>query len=138
GELGYKITPAMLDAAITERTKWVILNSPSNPTGAVYSARELSALAEVLLRHPHVWVMTDELYEHLIYTGEPAANIVQLEPRLRERTLIVNGVSKAYAMTGWRIGYGAGPEHLIRAMDTIQSQMTTSASSISQWAAVTA
>lgn len=134
----YKITPTMLEAAISPRTKWVILNSPSNPTGAVYSAAELSALAAVLLRHPHVWVMTDELYEHLIYTGEPAANIVALEPELRERTLIVNGVSKAYAMTGWRIGYGAGPEQLIRAMDTVQSQITTGASTISQWAAVEA
>ncbi len=135
---GYKVTPQQLESVITERTKWIILNSPSNPTGAVYTEQELRALAAVLLRHPHVWTMTDELYEHLIYTGEPAANLVAVEPSLRDRTLIVNGVSKAYAMTGWRIGYGAGPEHLIRAMDVIQSQVTTGACTISQWAAVEA
>ncbi|RYY58611.1 MAG: pyridoxal phosphate-dependent aminotransferase, partial [Comamonadaceae bacterium] len=134
----YKITPAQLDAAITPRTKWLMLNSPSNPSGAVYSAAELRALAAVLLRHPHVWVMTDELYEHLVYDGDRPPSLVAVEPALRERALVVNGVSKAYAMTGWRIGYGAGPEHLIRAMDVIQSQMTTGACSIAQWAAVEA
>lgn len=137
-ENGYKITPAQLESAITERTKWVILNSPSNPTGAVYTAQELKALAGVLLAHPHVWIMTDELYEHLIYTGEPAANFVAVEPLLKDRTLIVNGVSKAYAMTGWRIGYGAGPVQLVRAMDVIQSQVTTGTCTIAQWAAVEA
>jgi aspartate aminotransferase len=137
-EQGYKITPQQLTDAITDKTKWVILNSPSNPTGAVYTTQEMRALAAVLQTHKHVWVMTDELYEHLIYTGKAPANIVAIEPSLRERTLVVNGVSKAYAMTGWRIGYGAGPEHLIRAMDSIQSQMTTGASTISQWAAVEA
>lgn len=135
---GYKITAAQLDAAITERTKWIILNSPSNPSGAVYSATELRDLAKVLLRHPHVWVMTDELYEHLTYAGEAPTSIVSLEPSLRRRALVVNGVSKAYAMTGWRIGYGAAPEPLIRAMDAIQSQVTTGACTISQWAAVEA
>lgn len=134
----YKLTPEALELAITPRTKWLILNSPSNPTGAVYTVEELLGLIDVLVRHPHVWVMTDDLYEHLVYTGESAKHIVALEPGLRERTLIVNGVSKAYAMTGWRIGYGAGPVPLIKAMDSLQSQMTTSACTISQWAAVEA
>lgn len=134
----YKLTANQLELAINERTKWVILNSPSNPTGAVYSPDELRQLAAVLKRFPHVWVMTDDLYEHLVYTGGPCANLVAVAPSLRDRTLIVNGLSKAYAMTGWRVGYGAAPEVLIRAMDTVQSQITTSACSISQWAAVEA
>lgn len=133
-----KILPQQLEAAISPRTKWLILNSPSNPTGSVYSRDELRDLAEVLLRHPHVWIMSDDLYEHLIYTGEPASNLAAVEPRLRDRYLAVSGVSKAYAMTGWRVGYGAGPRALIRAMATIQSQTTTTACTISQWAAVAA
>ncbi len=137
-EQGYKISPAQLEAAITARTKWVIFNSPSNPTGAVYSEAEMRALADVLLRHPHVWLMTDELYEHLVYTDRPARSMLAVEPALRGRALVVNGVSKAYAMTGWRIGYGAGPEPLIRAMDAIQSQVTTGANTIAQWAAIEA
>jgi aspartate aminotransferase len=135
---GYKLTAEGLESAITDRTKWVILNSPSNPTGAVYSREELRQLGAVLKRFPHIWIMTDDLYEHLVYTGEPSVSLVAVEPSLRERMLIVNGLSKAYAMTGWRVGYGAAPEALIRAMDTIQSQITTSACSISQWAAVEA
>lgn len=135
---GYKLSAAQLESAITPRTKWLLLNSPSNPSGAVYSVAELQELAAVLLRHPHVWVMTDELYEHLVYTAAPAVSLVTVEPALRSRALIVNGLSKAYAMTGWRIGYGAGPRPLIQGMATIQSQFTTCACSISQWAAVAA
>jgi aspartate aminotransferase len=137
-QLGYKITPQALEAAITPQTKWFIFNSPSNPTGAGYSWDELKALTDVLLRHPHVWVMTDDMYEHLAYDGFEFVTPAQVEPQLYDRTLTVNGVSKAYAMTGWRIGYAAGPEHLIAAMRKLQGQSTTNPSSISQWAAVEA
>jgi aspartate aminotransferase len=135
---GFKLRPEDLEAAITPKTKWLILNSPSNPTGAVYSAAELKALAEVLLRHPHVWILTDDMYEHLRYDGVEFATIAAVEPRLYERTLTMNGVSKAYCMTGWRIGYGGGPAPLIKAMAKVQSQSTTNPSSVSQAAAVEA
>jgi len=135
---GFKLTPEALEAAITPKTKWVILNSPSNPTGAAYSAADLKALADVLLRHPQVWVMTDDMYEHLVFDGFKFATIAQVEPKLYERTLTVNGVSKAYCMTGWRIGYAGGPAELIKAMSAIQSQSTSNPSSISQAAAVAA
>ena len=134
----FKIVPAALEEKITPNTKWIILNSPSNPTGACYSAAELKALAEVLLRHPQVHVMADDIYEHLMFDDLKFATIAEVEPKLKERTLVVNGVSKAYAMTGWRIGYGAGPEKLIKAMSVIQSQSTSSPSSISQAASVEA
>ena len=137
-ETGFKITPEALDAAITPRTKWLIFNSPSNPTGAGYAPAELKALTEVLLAHPHVWVMTDDMYEHIAYAPFVFATPAEVEPRLHERTLTVNGVSKAYAMTGWRIGYAAGPKPLIRAMTAIQSQSTSNPCTISQWAAVEA
>ncbi len=137
-ETGFKLTPEALDAAITERTKWLLFNAPSNPTGAAYSADELRALADVLLRHPHVWVLTDDMYEHLLYTDEPFATMAQVEPQLYERTLTMNGVSKTYAMTGWRIGYAAGPETLVKAMTMIQGQQTSGACSIAQWASVEA
>ncbi|WP_137387888.1 pyridoxal phosphate-dependent aminotransferase [Rhodoligotrophos defluvii] len=132
---GFKVTPEALDAAITPRTKWLMLNSPSNPSGAAYTEAELKALGEVLLRHPHVWVFVDDIYEHLVYDGFRFTTIAQAEPRLFERTLTMNGVSKAYAMTGWRIGYAGGPEPLIKAMDKIQGQLTSGACSIAQWAA---
>ncbi len=135
---GFKITPDALEAAITARTKWLILNSPSNPSGAAYTADELRALGEVLLRHPHVWVMTDDMYEHLVFDGFEFATIAAVVPELYERTLTVNGVSKAYAMTGWRIGYAAGAVELIKAMAKIQSQSTSNPCSISQAAAVEA
>jgi aspartate aminotransferase len=134
----FRLRPEDLEAAITPKTKWLILNSPSNPTGAVYSAAELKALGEVLLRHPQVWVLTDDMYEHVLYDGREFATIAEVEPRLYERTLTVNGVSKAYCMTGWRIGYGGGPSPLIKAMAKLQSQSTTNPSSISQAAAVEA
>ena len=134
----YKLTPEALEAAITPKTKWFIFNSPSNPTGAGYTATELKGLTDVLMRHPHVWVMTDDMYEHLVYDGFQFATPAQVEPGLYDRTLTCNGVSKAYAMTGWRIGYAAGPEELIGAMRKIQSQSTSNPSSISQWAAVEA
>jgi aspartate aminotransferase len=137
-EQNFKITPEALDAAITPRTKWLIFNSPSNPSGAGYARAELKALTDVLLAHPHVWVMTDDMYEHIAYAPFAFATPAEVEPRLLERTLTVNGVSKAYAMTGWRIGYAAGPLALIRAMTAIQSQSTSNACSISQWAAVEA
>jgi aspartate aminotransferase len=137
-ETGFKLTPEALDAAITDRTKWLVFNSPSNPTGAGYSADELKGLAEVLLRHPQVWILTDDMYEHLLYTDEPFVTVAQVEPRLYERTLTMNGVSKAYAMTGWRIGYAAGPEPLIKAMTMIQGQQTSGACTIAQWASVEA
>ncbi|MGQ0650705.1 MAG: pyridoxal phosphate-dependent aminotransferase, partial [Betaproteobacteria bacterium] len=123
---GFKLQPAQLEAAITPRTRWLLLNSPSNPTGAAYSAAELKALAAVVLRHPHVWVMADDIYEHLVYGEHRFASIAQVEPALKARTLTLNGLSKAYCMTGWRIGYGAGPRELIRAMAVIQSQSITS------------
>ena len=135
---GFKLRPEDLEAAITARTKWLILNSPSNPTGAAYSAAELRALADVLLRHKDVWVLTDDMYEHLTYGDFAFSTIAQLEPRLYERTLTLNGVSKAYCMTGWRIGYAGGPTELIKAMAALQSQSTTNPSSISQAAAVEA
>ncbi len=134
----FKLKAEQLEAAITPKTKWLILNSPSNPTGAAYSKAELQALADVLLKHPHVWVMTDDIYEHLVYDGFEFANIVQVEPKLQDRTLIVNGVSKAYSMTGWRIGYGVGDAGLVKAIAKLQSQSTSNASSISQAAAVEA
>lgn len=135
---GYKLSPEALEAAITPATKWFIFNSPSNPSGAGYSAEEIRGLTSILLRHQHVWVMTDDMYEHLVYDGFRFATIAEVEPALKDRTLTVNGVSKAYAMTGWRIGYGAGPEGLIKAMATIQSQSTSNPTTISQWAAVEA
>lgn len=137
-ESGFRITAQQLEAAITPRTKWFIFNSPSNPTGAGYDAKMLKALTDVLVRHPHVWVMTDDMYEHLVYDEFRFVTPVQIEPSLMDRTLTVNGVSKAYAMTGWRIGYAGGPKHLIAAMRKIQSQSTTNPCSISQWAAVEA
>jgi len=135
---GYKITAAQLEAAITPNTKWFLFNSPSNPTGAGYSWDELKALTDVLLRHPHVWVMTDDMYEHLAYGDFTFCTPAQVEPQLYDRTLTVNGVSKAYAMTGWRIGYAAGPEELIKAMRKVQSQSTSNPCSVSQWAAIEA
>lgn len=131
----YKITPAQLDAAITPKTKLLVLNSPSNPTGMVYTKEELLALAEVLRKHPHVWVATDDMYEHIIWTKEPFVNIVTVAPDLYDRALVLNGVSKAYAMTGWRIGYAAGPAKVIGAMKNVQSQSTSNPASISQVAA---
>ena len=134
----FKISPTALEEKITPKTKWLILNSPSNPTGACYSSHELKLLADVLLRYPHVHIMADDIYEHLIFDNLKFATIAEIEPKLKDRTLIVNGVSKAYAMTGWRIGYGAGPEKLLKAMSMIQSQSTSSPSSISQAASVEA
>ena len=137
-ENGFKLKPEALERAITPKTKWIIFNSPSNPTGAAYTRAELKAVTDVLKRHPHVWVMSDDMYEHLVYDEFEFTTPAQVEPTLYERTLTVNGVSKAYCMTGWRIGYGGGPEPLIKAMATIQSQSTSNPSSISQWAAVEA
>ncbi|NYT25150.1 aminotransferase class I/II-fold pyridoxal phosphate-dependent enzyme [Alcaligenaceae bacterium] len=134
----YKLTPAKLEAAITPKTKWLLMNSPSNPTGALYSREHLASLAEVLRRHPHVWLMTDDIYGSLNFTGGPTWHPLQVDPSLVDRCLVVNGVSKTYAMTGWRIGYGAGPEELIKAMATLQSQSTSGASSIGQAAALEA
>jgi aspartate aminotransferase len=135
---GFKLRPDVLEAAITPRTKWLILNSPSNPTGAAYTRAELEALAEVLRRHPQVWVLTDDMYEHLVYGDFEYTTIAQIAPDLYDRTLTVNGVSKAYAMTGWRIGYAGGPKPLIDLMRKVASQTTSNPSSISQWAAVEA
>ncbi|MBP2199924.1 pyridoxal phosphate-dependent aminotransferase [Pantoea cypripedii] len=135
---GFKLSAEALEQAITPKTKWLLFNSPSNPTGAVYSREELRALSDVLLRHPHVWVMCDDIYEQLIYDDNQFYTFPQVEPALMERSLVINGVSKAYAMTGWRVGYGAGPATLIKAMETIQGQITSGVSSISQWAAVAA
>ncbi|QGX97827.1 pyridoxal phosphate-dependent aminotransferase [Roseovarius faecimaris] len=137
-ETKFKLTPEALEAAITPKTKWFIFNSPSNPTGAGYSRDELKALTDVLMRHPHVWVMTDDMYEHLAYDGFEFCTPAQVEPGLYDRTLTCNGVSKAYAMTGWRIGYAAGPKALIGAMRKIQSQSTSNPCTVSQWAAVEA
>ncbi len=137
-QTGYKLMPDQLEAAITPKTKWLIFNSPSNPTGAGYSRDELKALTDVLLRHPHVWVMTDDMYEHLVFDGFEFCTPAQVEPALYDRTLTCNGVSKAYAMTGWRIGYAGGPEALIAAMRKVQSQSTSNPCTISQWAAVEA
>lgn len=135
---GFKLTAADLEAAITPRTKWFFLNSPNNPTGAAYSAEELRPICDVLLRHPDVWIFTDDIYDKLVYDGFRPATIAQVEPRLRERTVTMNGCSKAYAMTGWRIGFAGAPKVLIRAMDKLQSQSTSNTSSISQAAAVAA
>ncbi len=137
-EDGFKLRPEALEAAITEKTKWLIFNSPSNPTGAAYSFDELKALTDVLLKYPHVWIMSDDMYEHLVYDGFRYVTPAQVEPELYDRTLTVNGVSKAYAMTGWRIGYAGGPKDLIKAMAKLQSQSTSNPCSISQWAAVEA
>ncbi|HEY5290188.1 MAG TPA: pyridoxal phosphate-dependent aminotransferase [Caulobacteraceae bacterium] len=137
-ENGFKMKPADLEAAIGERTRWLILNSPSNPSGAAYTAAELKALAEVLLRHPRVWILTDDMYEHLVFGDFAFRTIAQVEPALYDRTLTMNGVSKAYAMTGWRIGYAGGPAPLIAAMRKVMSQSTSNPASISQWAAVEA
>ena len=137
-EGGFKLQPADLEAAITPRTKWLLLNSPSNPSGAAYTRAELKAIAEVLMRHPQVWVLTDDMYEHLVFDDFEFTTIAQVEPALYDRTLTMNGVSKAYAMTGWRIGYAAGPEPLIKAMSKVMTQTTSNPCSISQWAAVEA
>ncbi len=137
-ESGFKVTPEALAAAITPKTKWLMLNSPSNPSGAAYSRAELAALGGVLADHPQVWVMSDDIYEHLIYDGFEFATMAQVVPELYQRTLTLNGVSKAYAMTGWRVGYAGGPVEVIKAMAKIQSQSTTHTSSISQAAAVEA
>jgi aspartate aminotransferase len=137
-ESGFKMTPEALDRAITPKTKWVLLNSPANPTGAAYTRTELKRLTDVLLRHPNVFVMTDDMYEHLTYDDFQFFSPAQLEPRLYERTLTINGCSKAYCMTGWRIGYAGGPEQLIKAMAMIQSQSTSNPTAVAQWAAVEA
>jgi aspartate aminotransferase len=134
----FKLQPEELEQVITPKTKWIILNSPSNPSGAAYARDEMKRITDVLLRHPHVWVLTDDMYEHLCYGDFEFVTPAQVEPNLYERTLTMNGVSKAYAMTGWRIGYAAGPETLIKAMDFVQGQQTSGACSISQWAAVAA
>ncbi len=134
----YKLQPEALERVITPKTKWIILNSPSNPSGAAYAHDELKAITDVLMRHPHVWVLTDDMYEHLTYGDFEYVTPAQIEPGLYARTLTLNGVSKSYAMTGWRIGYAAGPEHLVKAMDFIQGQQTSGACTIAQWAAVAA
>jgi aspartate aminotransferase len=135
---GFKLQSGPLEKAITSRTKWIILNSPSNPSGAAYTRAEMKKITDVLVRHPHVWVLTDDMYEHLVYGDFQFVTPAQVEPNLYERTLTMNGVSKAYAMTGWRIGYAGGPEHLIKAMDFVQGQQTSGATTIAQWAAVEA
>jgi aspartate aminotransferase len=137
-ENGFKLKASDLEKAITPKTKWIILNSPSNPTGAAYTRAELKAITDVLVKHPQVWVMTDDMYEHLVYDDFAFTTPAQIEPKLFDRTLTVNGVSKAYCMTGWRIGYAGGPAELIKAMATIQSQSTSNPSSIAQWASVEA
>ena len=134
----FKLQPDDLERAITPRTKWVVLNSPSNPSGAAYARDELKALTEVLMRHPHVWVLTDDMYEHLVYGDFKFTTPAQVEPALKDRTLTMNGVSKSYAMTGWRIGYAAGPSEFIKAMDMVQGQQTSGACTIAQWASVEA
>jgi len=135
---GFKMTAEQLEAAITPKTKWLILNNPCNPTGAAYNAAELKALTDVLMRHPHVWVFTDDIYEKLAYDGFKPATVLEVEPRLKDRTVTMNGCSKAYAMTGWRIGFAGAPISLIKAMDKLQSQSTSNTSSVSQAAAVEA
>ena len=137
-ENGFRLPPEQLEAAITPKTKWFIFNSPSNPTGAGYSRAERKGLTDVVMRHPHVWVLSDDMYEHLSYDGFEFCTPAEVEPALYDRTLTCNGVSKAYAMTGWRIGYAAGPESLIAAMRKVQSQSTSNPCSVSQWAAITA
>jgi aspartate aminotransferase len=134
----YKVTPEQIDAAITPQTKWLLLNSPSNPSGAAYTADELKGIAEVLRRHPHVWIMADDMYEHIVYDGFEFATIAQVAPDLYARTLTVNGCSKAYSMTGWRIGFAGGPAPLIKAMAKLQSQSTSNPCSIAQAAATAA
>jgi aspartate aminotransferase len=135
---GFKLQAAALERAITPKTKWLILNSPSNPSGAAYTRDELKTLTDVLLRHPQVWVLTDDIYEHLTYGNFKFVTVAEVEPNLIDRTLTMNGVSKSYAMTGWRIGYAAGPDKLIKAMDMLQGQQTSGACSIAQWASVEA
>jgi aspartate aminotransferase len=137
-EDGYKLKAEALDTAITPKTKWLIFNSPSNPTGAAYTMEQLQALTEVLVRHPHVWVLSDDIYEHLLYDGLAFHTPAAIEPRLADRTLTMNGLSKAYCMTGWRLGYAGGPEPLVNAMRKLQSQSTSNPCSITQWAAVEA
>ena len=137
-EDGFKLSPQALAAAITPRTKWFIFNSPSNPTGTAYTRDDVKALTDLLLKHENVWVLSDDIYEHLVYDGFAFSTPAQVEPRLKGRTLTMNGVSKAYAMTGWRIGYAGGPEPLIKAISTLQSQSTSNPCSISQWASVEA
>jgi aspartate aminotransferase len=137
-EDGFKLTAKALEAAITPKTKWFIFNSPSNPTGAAYARDEIKVLTDVLLKHPQVWVLSDDIYEHLVYDDFKFTTPAQVEPKLKDRTLTMNGVSKAYSMTGWRIGYGGGPEPLIKAISTLQSQSTSNPCSISQWASVEA
>jgi aspartate aminotransferase len=137
-EDGFKMKPEALEKAITPRTKWIIFNSPSNPTGAAYTKAELKAVTDVLVKHPHVWIMTDDMYEHLVYDDFKFYSIAEVEPRLYERTLTVNGVSKAYCMTGWRIGYAGGDANLIKAMSMLQSQSTSNPVAVSQWASVEA
>jgi aspartate aminotransferase len=137
-EDGYKLKPETLDRAITPRTKWFMFNAPSNPSGAAYSKAEIKGLTDVLLKHPHVWVLTDDMYEHLLYDGHKFFTPAQVEPKLYPRTLTMNGLSKAYCMTGWRLGYAGGPEPLIKAMCKLQSQSTSNPSSVTQWAAVEA
>ena len=137
-EKGFKMQPEDLESAITSRTRWVMMNAPNNPSGAAYTHDEMKALTDVLLRHPHVWVMTDDIYEHVLYDGRSFVTPAQVEPALQARTLTVNGVSKAYAMTGWRIGFGAGPTELIKAMVKLQSQSTSNPSSVAQAGALAA
>jgi aspartate aminotransferase len=137
-EHGFKMKPEALDRAVTSKTKWLIFNSPSNPTGAAYSRAEVKAITDVLVKHPHVWLLTDDMYEHLVYDDFKFSTPAEVEPKLYERTLTLNGVSKAYCMTGWRIGYAGGPDVLIKAMATLQSQSTTNPNAIAQWAAVEA
>ncbi len=135
---GFKLRPEDLDAAITPRTRWLILNAPSNPTGAAYSVEDLAAIGEVMLKHPHVWIMADDMYEHLVYGGFTYKTLAAVEPRLQDRTLTISGVSKTYAMTGWRVGFGAGPKDLIRAMVNMQGQVTAGVSTVGQAAAAAA
>jgi aspartate aminotransferase len=137
-EDGYKLKPEQLDRAITAKTKWVLFNAPCNPTGAAYTRDEIKALTDVLMKHKHVWLLTDDMYEHLLFDGLKFHTAVQVEPGLYDRTLTLNGLSKAYCMTGWRLGYGAGPEMLIKAMSKLQSQSTSNPCSITQWAGVAA
>lgn len=137
-EDGFKMKPDALERAITKNTKWLIFNSPSNPTGAAYTCDEVKAITEVLMKHPHVWMLSDDMYEHLVYDDFKFFSPAQVEPGLHERTLTLNGVSKAYCMTGWRIGYAGAPEHLVKAMATLQSQSTTNANAAAQWASVAA
>ena len=137
-ETGFRLSAERLEAAITPKTRWLMLNSPSNPSGAAYSRADYKALTDVLLRHPHVWLLADDMYEHILYDGFAFSTPAEVEPRIKDRTLTVNGVSKSYAMTGWRIGFGGGPKALIKAMSVIQSQSTSCPSSVSQAAALTA